>query len=135
MKFEVLEGLYPDSRKAGTNNFDLTPFFPAVGFERKKQRKAEGEGCWDGGTGHRSACPSRYLTRWVLHLIIDSARLVSIQSSGMRHLIDGVHSNGRSNLNRRGQSDHTHPYLLEFQNFFAAIKQYQRDIYAKYSDD
>ena len=26
MKFEVLEGLYPDSRKAGTNNFDLTPF-------------------------------------------------------------------------------------------------------------
>ena len=26
MKFEVLEGLYPDSRKAGSNNFDLTPF-------------------------------------------------------------------------------------------------------------
>ena len=28
MKFEVLEGLYPDSRKAGTNNFDLTLTFP-----------------------------------------------------------------------------------------------------------
>ena len=27
MKFEVLEVLYPDSRKAGTNNFDLTPHF------------------------------------------------------------------------------------------------------------
>ena len=30
MKFEVLEGLYPDSRKAGTNNFDLTPFSPST---------------------------------------------------------------------------------------------------------
>ena len=28
MKFEVLEGLYPDSRKAGSNNFDLTPIYP-----------------------------------------------------------------------------------------------------------
>ena len=27
MKFEVLEGLYPDSRKAGSNNFDLTPIY------------------------------------------------------------------------------------------------------------
>ena len=30
MKFEVLEGLYPDSRKAGSNNFDLTPHFPPI---------------------------------------------------------------------------------------------------------
>lgn len=30
MKFEVLEGLYPDSRKGGSNNFDLTPHFPPI---------------------------------------------------------------------------------------------------------
>ena len=39
MKFEVLEGLYPDSRKAGTNNFDLTPF--------SKSRRRRLLGRWD----------------------------------------------------------------------------------------
>ena len=43
MKFEVLAGLYPDSRKAGSNNFDLTP------FPEKMKLKDERDSCWNGG--------------------------------------------------------------------------------------
>ena len=42
MKFEVLEGLYPDSRKAGTNNFDLTPFSPESEMALHQKNHADG---------------------------------------------------------------------------------------------
>ena len=45
MKFEVLEGLYPDSRKAGTNNFDLTPFSSCSAGRPSVCRASSGRAC------------------------------------------------------------------------------------------
>ena len=44
MKFEVLEGLYPDSRKAGTNNFDLTPHFSHFSHRKSTLSCPQGHG-------------------------------------------------------------------------------------------